>query len=470
MSYDLNTDNYTHADLLEFFGLQDPNDLSLLQSKKQELISVIIHDDRKDEATKQRVLDFIVKASMKLESPERILTRSATDRPLTSTIVNNSTLLTEVPNPYIEDYNISRIPNNLANRTTTDHPIVQKPYTNFVYTNTSVAFDGVVNPLERRIVTKVLSIDSIYRENRCATNSNSFTIELAAPLNNVIQMKLISLELPRMWYRISRISGNNTMKISLYNMVDYPDNVQTITLPDGNYPNAILVTLMNNYFTNVANGLDYLRFDINMANSKAMFYVKSDPAVDTILPYDPANAHYSPNFYYTIDFVNLQPVPCQEYVTTVAACEDDTLGTYLGYQKPFYQGTKEDTYVDLFFSTPSVTYYGVIVGESSCGISLDNYIFVEINDFNKNFNTNTIMSQYNKSFLGNNILGRVALNTLPDSLLINNPSDQNFKTREYYGPVKIRKLHISLLNKQGKPIDLLNNDYSLSLEFNILYS
>jgi hypothetical protein len=91
-------------------------------------------------------------------------------------------------------------------------------------------------------------------------------------------------------------------------------------------------------------------------------------------------------------------------------------------------------------------------------------------DYNKNFDTNTIMSQYNKSFIGNNILGRVALNTLPDSLLINNPSDNNFKTIEYYGPVKIRKLQISLLNRSGKLIDLFNNDYSLCLEFNILYS
>lgn len=465
MSYDLNIDNYTKTDLLGFFGIpeSEDNDISMLQHKKHGLISVIIHDDHKDEATKQRVLDFIYKASMKLESLTLVASSSSTSTTsTTATIINNSTMLTEVPNQHLDEYNISRIPNHLASRTTTDHPIVQKPYTNFVYTNSSVAFDGVVNPLERRIVTKVLSIDSIYRENYCFTNSNTFTIELAAPLNNVINMKLISLELPRMWYTISSVLGNNTMKIGLYNMKDYADNVQTITLPNGNYPNGILVTMVNNYFTNIGMGLNYLRFDINMTNSKAMFYVKSDPAVDTILPYEPANAHYSPNFYYTIDFHSvLEPA---------ADCEEETLGTYLGYKSPFYKATQSNIFVDVFFLTPSVTYYGVLIAETSCGVSLDNYIFVDVNDYNKNFNTNTIMSQYNKSFLGNNILGRVALNTLPDSLLINNPSDHNFKSREYYGPVKIRKLHISLLNKKGKPIDLLNNDYSLCLEFNILYS
>ena len=247
------------------------------------------------------------------------------------------------------------------------------------------------------------------------------------------------------------------MKIYLYNMIDYPDNVQTITLPDGNYPNQILVNIINNYFTNIGMGLNYLRFDINITNSKSTFYVKSNSAVDTILPYDSTNAHYSPNFYYTIEFDN--------------ECNDiDTLGTYLGFKKPKYTVTKEDIFVDIFFSTPPITYYGIIISESSCGLFIDNYIFVDVNDYNNNFDTNTIVSQYNKSFIGNNILGRITLNTLPDSLLLNNPSDYNYKMREYYGPVKIRKLQISLINKSGKLLDLLDNNYSLCLEFNILYS
>jgi len=93
-----------------------------------------------------------------------------------------------------------------------------------------------------------------------------------------------------------------------------------------------------------------------------------------------------------------------------------------------------------------------------------------VNDFNKNFTTNTIVSQKTNSFLGNNILGRITLNILPDGIIINNPSDYNFKTREYYGPVKIRKLQIKLIDRFGREIDLLNNDFSISLEFNVLYS
>lgn len=441
MSYDLdlNIDNYTKKELTKFFNLSETYEENMLLKKQNEFIKVIKNDVNKDNKTKISIIKFINNAANKLKS---------------YTLINNSTMLTDVKNTKVSKFDIT----NVSKNENSDHPIVDKPYTKFIYTNSSIAFDGVLNPLERRIITKVLSVDTLYRENLCSSNSNCFTIELATPLNNVISMKLISLEVPRIWYNISQYLGTNTMKIYLYNMVDYPDNIQTITLPDGNYPNNILVDLINNYFTNIGMGLNYLRFDINITNSKSVFYVKNNSTLDTILPYDFTNAHYSPNFYYKIEF----NTDCNNNIYN--------LGSYLGFKNAVYMGLKENIYVDTYFSIPPITYYGFITSESSCGVLVDNYIFVDINDYNKNFDTNTIVSQFNKSFVGNNIIGRISLNTLPDSLLINNPSDHNYKTREYYGPVKIRKLQISLINKNGKLIDLLNNDYSLCLEFNILYS
>jgi hypothetical protein len=146
------------------------------------------------------------------------------------------------------------------------------------------------------------------------------------------------------------------------------------------------------------------------------------------------------------------------------------LGLYLGYKNASYEGLKDDIFEDNFFVVPNVKYRGTIISEMSCGTYLDYYIFIDVNDFNKNFTTNTVVSQKTNSFLGNNILGRITLNILPDGIIINNPSDYNFKTREYYGPVKIRKLQIKLIDRFGREIDLLNNDFSISLEFNVLYS
>jgi hypothetical protein len=41
--------------------------------------------------------------------------------------------------------------------------------------------------------------------------------------------------------------------------------------------------------------------------------------------------------------------------------------------------------------------------------------------------------------------------------------------REYLGPVKIKRLNVRLLNKFGDIIDLNNSDFSLAIEFKILY-
>ena len=142
----------------------------------------------------------------------------------------------------------------------------------------------------------------------------------------------------------------------------------------------------------------------------------------------------------------------------------------MGFSDKKYKVDINNTKLDLINYIYPVQIYGYIEGSYSCGIIFDNYIYVNINDFNKNFNSNGVIGQTDNSLIGNNILGRITLNAFPDTLLINNNSDRILKKREYYGPVRIRQLEVSLTNKYGKLINLLNNDYSLTLEFEILYS
>jgi|688.fasta_scaffold67331_5 hypothetical protein len=336
------------------------------------------------------------------------------------------------------------------------HPIIEKHVTPYYYSNPSQAFDGVINPLERRITTQILSLDTEFRENYELTNSNKATFILKNPLYNVISMRLISLELPRMWYSISDLIGNNTMKIELYNMSNYPNSIQTITIPNGNYSNENLISTINNIFMNKKNGLEYLNFDINSITSKSYFYVNNEI-------YSNNSSNYSPNFYYVLDFTPVLEVQCQHN-------NYSTLGTYLGFNKLKYSVTQSNTYIDIISQPTVITYEGYIASLSSAGINLDNYIFVYIDDFNKNHNSNGIVSQTTESLNSDSIIGRVALPTFSDSLIINNNSDAVFKKRDYYGQVRIRQLEISLLNKHGKPLDLFNNNYSLALEFETLYN
>jgi len=344
------------------------------------------------------------------------------------------------------------------------HPIIEKHVTPYYYSAPSQAFDGVINPLERRITTNILSLDTEFRENYALTNSNKATFILKNPLYNVISMKLISLELPRMWNTITELIGNNTMKIELYNLPNNENVVQTIIIPNGHYTNENLISTINNIFKNTGNGLQYLNFDIDVNTSKSFFYVNNsvlNPNKNLI--YSSTSPFYSPSFYYVLDFTPEIAVQCQNE-------NYSTLGNYLGFDKLKYTVNISNTYTDIITQVPAITYQGYIESISSAGINIDNYIFVYINDFNKNHNSNGIVSQTTESLNSDSIIGRISLPTFTDTLIVNNNSDAVFKKRDYYGQVRIRQLEISLLNKHGKPLDMFNNNYSLALEFETLYN
>jgi hypothetical protein len=51
-----------------------------------------------------------------------------------------------------------------------------------------------------------------------------------------------------------------------------------------------------------------------------------------------------------------------------------------------------------------------------------------------------------------------------------NNSDYIYKQRDYFGPVNIQKLHIRLLDNFGRPLPLNENDFSMTLEMEQIYS
>jgi hypothetical protein len=418
---DLNINNYSLDQLKQLLNIRQ-NDIlneNLLNNKKEQYFRMILNDKSIEQNKVIKIINFITNAIDHLNKQ--------------NTFKHN----------YGENLNVQMT-----------HPIVSKPETPFFYSNPSIAFDGVINPLERRINSSILSIDTVFRENYKLTNSNKSLFLLKNPLYNVISMKLVSLELPRMWDIISEENGNNIMIIELYNMPNYSDSIQTIIIPNGHYTNAELVNCLNNLFNNTGNGLEYLTVLVDSKTSKLIICTKNPQVGVSPTIFISGDPYYSPNFYYVLDFTGISA----------------GLGKYLGFNDIKYRVDINNKKLDLINYIIPVELLGYVEGSYSCGIIFDNYIFVNINDFNKNFNSNGVIGQTDNSLVGNNILGRIALNTFPDTLLINNNSDYLLKKRDYYGPVRIRQLEISLINKYGKLINLLNNDYSLTLEFEILYS
>jgi hypothetical protein len=269
-------------------------------------------------------------------------------------------------------------------------------------------------------------------------------------------MQLVAFDLPRMWHMFSSDLNNVTMKINLYNLNSISEVNETITLPNGNYNSNDFATTLNNIF-NDNPYLNFLLCIIDTVTGKTIITV--DPIASNN-PYNSSGTSYSPTFYYELIFVD----DTQDIRTA--------LGWYMGFRKKKYTVTKSDSFISYTYSISSTNYFEGYIQSESCFISnLENYLYLDVNDFNNNYNVNSVIAQSNYStFICQSVLGRITLNTVPFTIVSDTKADMIYKTREYFGPVRIHKLMIRLLNKFGQPVKMLQNDYSFVLEFKQLYS
>ena len=66
-----------------------------------------------------------------------------------------------------------------------------------------------LNPVERKTIFKMISIDSQFREDPRNTSATNFTMNLSESIDNVISMKLYSVQIPYTWYTINETFGSN---------------------------------------------------------------------------------------------------------------------------------------------------------------------------------------------------------------------------------------------------------------------
>ena len=350
-----------------------------------------------------------------------------------------------------------------------DHSILKQENTPVANTYNYLYPGGIVNPIERRVITKVICIDSLFRENYKNTNSNNFIWNLHNPQNHVISIKIVALEIPVVWYSFSTAKKNNFFNISFFNIKGQADSTQTVVIPDGNYMSNDFVTMINNLFTNIGHNLQYLYFDINIFNSCSIIRAKNTVTDGnaSLNLYDPTNLLFSPDFYFKVNF-NTNEKKCDDSKYNF----NKTAGWMLGFRHESYTVTFNDLYTDNISSNVPYLFNAYLQSESSYGSAINNYIFIMIDDFNKNMITDSITSgnvNNTTSYLGNNILARITVTNSFNSTLNDNASDRIFKTREYLGPIYLKKLNISLLDKYGDYVDLNNNNFSFALELSILY-
>lgn len=352
--------------------------------------------------------------------------------------------------------------------------MIPKPHTNVSYTHPVKYPSGTLNPTERKVITRNLCIDTLFRKNYDKTSSTNFLHTLPDPITNVVSMNVTAVEFPNAWYTFASENHSNEFTITVHNpptpstmqfddpTFQYQEEYRhVIKIPDGSYRSDLLRDAINNLLLNTGQGLEYIRFDINEINTRCLFRTKtsndgniSDEMVNDSLPSD---------FYFTVDFRVDADTSRPLYKNA---------GWMLGFKHPTYEvHFSQSGYVNFVDSESTQVYNWYVESESSYGSGIQNYVFLEIDDFNKNFSTNTLFANTaNETYLGNNIMGRISVVTGMNTIITNTASDCVFKKREYFGPVKLEKLFIRLLNKFGDPVLLNGNDFSFVLEIEQLYS
>lgn len=299
--------------------------------------------------------------------------------------------------------------------------VIRHPSLGTAPTFTTDTVAGQINPVRRRILKKVVLVDTRFRKNYYATKSTDFTTVLPTVIKNAISMKLTSFEFPVSTYVFSADLQTNTFEI-VYNSSTY-----TVTVKPGNYSSQELVTYLNTevfaaapYSGNVEAFFDarYGKFTLQLSAGA--------PVTDTL----------------ALDF-RLPNNKDRDLKMN--------MGWILGFHEPTYSGARSYE-ADAFYDAGG-----------------PRYLFVVVDEFKKNMN-DYFFGAFEDSLIKTNVLGRIPQLNGVNDILFNDNSDKILKKRDYFGPVNIERLRIQIKDEFDRVIDNNNMDYSLTLEFECVYN
>jgi len=415
MSFDLNINNYTRDELIDMFQLPSNFDKNILEINETKLKDSILNNKKIKRDTQTKTIDFISKAKE---------------------IILNQTIQSQRGNKLInklEDFYNTSFELKKTNLLDTNEYMIQdrqdKPY---LSSYPSEFFTGVINPIKKRTLKKILNIDSRFRDNYYSSASTNYNIILPTNFNNVLQIQLSSIEIPTTYYVISKQYGNNFFSISINNGTDTSTTV--ISIPDGNYNQNTITTVINNLLTIAGAPFSYVSFIINLdtsQNGSGQIMVGPNGTGSVIS----IELNFQADRFGIYD--NNTPLPLK-------------FGWPLGFRNGIYTG--------------NVNY----VSEGVVDLSGPRYLYLVVDDYNNSVNNN-FFSAFNSSILNKNILARISTHSLTFNIL--EQSNLNIITtpREYFGPVNLNAMNIQLLDEYGRIIDLNNMDFSFCVTLTTVY-
>ena len=423
---DLDLNNYSKKDLENFFKLPKNYTIHSIEENEYNIRNTLLRSGLVDKSVKRDLIAF-------LEEGKQILTSS-----LKTENKHENTLLAT-------NYR----PEEVSKLEARDLDLINREPKQFIYTQNSDVFPGKLNPLDNRVITKCLNIDTRFRSSLVNTQSSDFTFQLSSKLNKIVSMELSNIEMPLTFYGISAANGNNFLYIRvcfLNTELQLIEAEKVFILPDGNYTPIQLIDKLNELFSprvpetnellRPQEVFSYIRFNVDLkidgsGSGKVTIGIHEQCLFDIQK--------------ITLDFtknINAEP----DMITHITT----KIGYNLGFIKPSYDGA---------------IYY---ISESIINTNIHRYIYLSIDDFNKNTN-NQFISIFNESVLNNDILARISIEGSHFNEIQNNKMTYLTIPRNYFGPVDIQRIRVRLFDEYGKILNTNYTNFSFCLTLKMLY-
>jgi hypothetical protein len=465
---DLNINNYSVEELYKLFNITDNKiDIIKIEDYLSKTISLISIQDNEDlPENKEKLIKFYTKAAFKIFN-SNLKNNSSMEIDSLDSLGPLASLANDSNNINYYKENEEIISALLENNTNFKSNLLDDEDTNpqpakkqlFVKGYLNRYTEGLVNPLERETTSSILSINSKFRESN-SKSSTDFVIELNDPYHNVVSLKLASIELINSYYTISEYLRTNKFSVTFfqYNITtnDISQNsisTEDFTIPDGNYSVTELVTIINNDC-----------FKNNQTDSKVIKIVKTNNTGKLLFVVNDSNHNNPPHGYnwgFDLNFSD-KIIPNRPAFLN--------LGWILGYRKLKYN----------FFKTiNNETYYNHVktlsldIGfnpESTANTIGTRYFLLEVDDFNKNqsklFRFNAELKNNSSeafTYSVSNILALIPNRGNYYDKSFEDYTDRIFNAKLYFGPVKISKLKIRLLDENGVVVNLNNTDLTINI-------
>lgn len=431
---DLDITNYSIKDLEKFFKLSGVKEYTAddIELREYELREKLLKSGGVNKKMKRDLIEFLTTAKKWLINVKCDHSKKA------PTTLPKVSRLDQTNYPFASDIPYGR-----------DGDLIERQKTQYMNTMNSEYYAGVLNPLNHRVITKCLTIDTRFRDNFYTTQSSDLTIQLPTKLTKIVSMQLSSVEIPITFYGICESYGNNFLYLELTYQMTGTDPVETdsrvITIPDGNYNAADLIFTINSILSPVSDdgvtplypnspySYVQLLLDITATGSgTGKVYIQASG--DRASAIKNIKLDFTRNIYGEEDHTDLST----------------RIGWNLGFVKRIYDG--ETIYLSDSVIEPNPV----------------RYLYLAVDDFNNSVN-NHFMTAFNKSVLSPNILARISLKGSYFTMIMENDLNIVTEPRKYFGPVDIQRLRIQLLDDHGRVLPMNNSNYSFCLIFKQLY-